>query len=214
MSTRGWPDHPLVQLTLVRFREFFREPEAVFWVFVFPVLLAAGLGIAFRNQAPERIARGRGRRRAASAGGDARRCGQQPGRLAARARRVRGRRRLCAPGMSRWSSCLSPATGSSTASMTAGPRAGPPGSWWTTRSSAPPAAGDPVTRDATGRCASAGSRYIDFLVPGLLGMNLMGSGIWGIGFAIVDARRRSCSSGSSRRRCRGSNTWRRSSFRG
>jgi len=35
-----------------------------------------------------------------------------------------------------------------------------------------------------------GSRYIDFLVPGLLGMNLMGSGIWGLGFAIVDARRK------------------------
>jgi ABC-type multidrug transport system permease subunit len=35
-----------------------------------------------------------------------------------------------------------------------------------------------------------GGRYIDFLVPGLLGMNLMGSGIWGIGFAIVDARRK------------------------
>jgi hypothetical protein len=33
-----------------------------------------------------------------------------------------------------------------------------------------------------------GSRYIDFVIPGLLGMNLMGSGIWGIGFAIVDSR--------------------------
>src|SRR6202047_4425538 len=43
-------DHPLVQLTLVRFREFIREPEALFWVFVFPILLAAGLGIAFRNR--------------------------------------------------------------------------------------------------------------------------------------------------------------------
>jgi len=43
-------DHPLVQLTLVRFREFYREPEALFWVFVFPLLLAAGLGIAFRNR--------------------------------------------------------------------------------------------------------------------------------------------------------------------
>ena len=51
---RPWTDHPLVQLTRVRYREFFREPEAVFWVFVFPVLLAAGLGIAFRNRAPER----------------------------------------------------------------------------------------------------------------------------------------------------------------
>jgi ABC-type multidrug transport system permease subunit len=35
-----------------------------------------------------------------------------------------------------------------------------------------------------------GARYIDFLVPGLLGMSLMSSGIWGIGFSIVDARRR------------------------
>ena len=43
-------DHPLIQLTLVRFREFLREPEAVFWVFIFPILLAAGLGIAFRNR--------------------------------------------------------------------------------------------------------------------------------------------------------------------
>src|SRR5512142_1715701 len=43
-------DHPLLQLTLVRIREFAREPEAIFWVFVFPILLAAGLGIAFRNR--------------------------------------------------------------------------------------------------------------------------------------------------------------------
>src|ERR1019366_9153068 len=43
-------DHPLVQLTLVRFREFLREPEALFWVFAFPLLLAAGLGVAFRNR--------------------------------------------------------------------------------------------------------------------------------------------------------------------
>ena len=40
-----------------------------------------------------------------------------------------------------------------------------------------------------------GARYIDFLIPGLLGMNLMGSGIWGLGFAIVDARKNGCSSG-------------------
>ncbi len=53
---RRWRSHSLVQLTLVRYREFIREPEAVFWVFVFPILLTAGLGIAFRNQAPERTA--------------------------------------------------------------------------------------------------------------------------------------------------------------
>src|SRR5580692_7772127 len=49
-SKAQFVDHPLVQLTLVRFREFLREPEALFWVFVFPLLLAAGLGIAFRNR--------------------------------------------------------------------------------------------------------------------------------------------------------------------
>src|ERR1700761_8276310 len=40
----------LFQLTIVRFRLFLREPEAIFWIFVFPILLAVGLGIAFRNR--------------------------------------------------------------------------------------------------------------------------------------------------------------------
>jgi ABC-type multidrug transport system permease subunit len=35
-----------------------------------------------------------------------------------------------------------------------------------------------------------GARYIDFVVPGLLGMNLMGSAMWGLGFSIVDARQK------------------------
>jgi len=33
-----------------------------------------------------------------------------------------------------------------------------------------------------------GSRYIDFLIPGLIGLNLMGSGMWGVGFSITMAR--------------------------
>jgi len=45
-------DHPLVQLTLARMREFYREPEAIFWVFGFPLVLAFALGIAFRNRGP------------------------------------------------------------------------------------------------------------------------------------------------------------------
>ena len=50
-STRlPWTARSLAQLTLVRFREFLREPEAVFWTFFFPVVLAIGLGIAFRNK--------------------------------------------------------------------------------------------------------------------------------------------------------------------
>ena len=35
-----------------------------------------------------------------------------------------------------------------------------------------------------------GTRYLDYVLPGLLAMNLMGSGMWGIGFSIVDARRK------------------------
>src|SRR5438270_721639 len=46
-AQRGFRRSSMAQLTLVRFREFIREPEAVFWTFVFPILLAAGLGIAF-----------------------------------------------------------------------------------------------------------------------------------------------------------------------
>src|SRR5947209_4131252 len=55
---RGFMRSSLVQLTLVRFREFIREPEAVFWTFIFPILLAAGLGIAFRQRGPDKIAVG------------------------------------------------------------------------------------------------------------------------------------------------------------
>jgi len=43
----------LFQLTVTRFRVFFREPEAVFWIFIFPILLSVGLSIAFRNRSAE-----------------------------------------------------------------------------------------------------------------------------------------------------------------
>jgi ABC-2 type transport system permease protein len=52
---RSLRDSSMVQLTLVRFREFIREPEAVFWTFVFPILLAAGLGLAFRQRGPDKV---------------------------------------------------------------------------------------------------------------------------------------------------------------
>src|SRR5205085_7991178 len=45
----------LYQLTLWRTREFIREPEAVFWVFAFPILLAFVLGLAFKNRGPEKV---------------------------------------------------------------------------------------------------------------------------------------------------------------
>ncbi len=66
--------------------------------------------------------------------------------------------------------------------------AAPPGCWPIPPSSGPRGARTVHATDKFVR--EPGSRYIDFLVPGLLGMNLMGSGIWGMGFAIVDARRK------------------------
>ena len=107
MSRRRWRDHPLVQLTLVRYREFYREPEAVFWVFIFPMLLTAGLGIAFRSRPPDRtpvalVARGRADDtpgRAARARPTASRSARSP---------TRRRPRRSAPATSRWSSCRRP----------------------------------------------------------------------------------------------------------
>jgi hypothetical protein len=55
LRRRGFMKSSMVQLTLVRFREFIREPEAVFWTFIFPILLAAGLGIAFRQRGPDKV---------------------------------------------------------------------------------------------------------------------------------------------------------------
>ena len=47
------PGPPLLELTRARLLEFVREPEALFWVFAFPVLLALALGLAFRGKEPE-----------------------------------------------------------------------------------------------------------------------------------------------------------------
>ncbi len=55
MSRRERPSHPLVELTIARLLEFFREPEAVFWVIVFPLALAFALGVAFRAKTDEPV---------------------------------------------------------------------------------------------------------------------------------------------------------------
>ena len=55
MRDRGGAYPPLVELTLARLREFLREPEALFWVFVFPILMACALGVAFRARGDEPV---------------------------------------------------------------------------------------------------------------------------------------------------------------
>jgi ABC-2 type transport system permease protein len=182
MNSRRWADQPLAQLTLVRFREFWREPEAIFWVFVFPILLAAGLGLAFRNRPPEAIG------------------------IAAvtpeLARSLRQEKLLDVEQLS--AAAAEEALRTGKVALFAAPS--PDGAVVYRYDNTNPegrtarmlaegaiqrAAGrvDPVpTSDRLMR--EPGSRYIDFLIPGLLGMNLMGSAMWGLGFAIVDARRK------------------------
>src|SRR5580692_11114252 len=169
----------LFQLTSTRFRLFLREPEAIFWVFIFPILLAVGLGIAFRNRPADVLPVG-----ATSA---------------------------------QLTQALAADTGLNAATMdeSAGTHAlaigtidllaiqGTQGVVYKYDSTNPDARAarllaERAIQTAAGRrdavasqnefVHETGARYIDFVVPGLLGMNLMGSAIWGMGFAIVEAR--------------------------
>ncbi|HKT58429.1 MAG TPA: ABC transporter permease [Gemmatimonadales bacterium] len=185
MAEWRWLRHPLVQLTLVRYREFYREPEAIFWVFIFPVLLTAGLGIAFRSRAPERTPVA-----LVATHGDT----TLAGRLARDdGLKVRTLTDSAATQALRAGdvALVVVATGSGVEYRYDPERPDAREARLRADEAVQRAAGrsDPVpARERTLR--EAGSRYVDFVVPGLLGMNLMGSGIWGIGFAIVDARRK------------------------
>ena len=184
---RRWPDHPLVQLTRVRYREFFREPEAVFWVFIFPVLLAAGLGIAFRNRAPDQTS-------VAVVAVDTN--------AVVLADALRSAPELKVSLLTDSVAAEALRTGEVALVVAPGPEGRLEYRYDETRPESRIArlVVDDALQRAAGRrdpvpvsgqlVHERGSRYIDFLVPGLLGMNLMGSGIWGVGFAIVDARKK------------------------
>jgi ABC transporter DrrB family efflux protein len=182
-----WTERALPQLTLVRFREFIREPEAVFWTFFFPVVLAIGLGIAFRNKPADtvtvavvrgtpgadtvaaRIARSAGlevRVLDDSAAAHALRTGE----VALVARTTDGRAVQYTFDDTRPEGRSARFLVDDAVQRGAG------------RS-------DPVATTER-KVREKGSRYIDFVIPGLLGMNIMAGGIWGLGFAIVEARRK------------------------
>lgn len=175
-------DNALVQLTLVRFREFLREPEALFWVFVFPLVLAAGLGIAFRNRPPDVVKIGAvGAQLKASLAAektlDVTEYSLDDGQQALRTGKIALLAEPGAPGQIAYHYDETSPDGR-TARMLAD-------------AAVQRAAGrvDPIT-SSDRLVREPGSRYIDFLIPGLLGMNLMGSGIWGLVFTIADARRK------------------------
>ena len=186
MSER-FADRSLVQLVSVRFKEYTREPEALFWSFGFPILLAIGLGIAFRSKPPDVV-------HVAVANN-----GSRSGALADALRRDHS---LAVEQLSPDSAAAALRTGR--VALIASPN-GVDGVRYEYDDTRPDArnarliANDAVQRGA-GRVdilptaeqhvREAGSRYIDFVVPGLLGMTIMGGGIWGLGFSIVDQRRK------------------------
>ncbi len=171
----------LYQLTMVRFRLFLREPEAIFWIFVFPILLAVGLGIAFRNRPADVFQVGATTPQLTQA------LAADKGLKAATMNDADGTRAL--------------ATGSILLLVTKTPD-GVSYKYDETNPDARTArmVADRAIQTAAGRHEAVhvenqlvhetGARYIDFVVPGLLGMNLMGSAIWGMGFSIVESRQK------------------------
>ena len=178
-------NHPLTQLVLARIREFWRQPEAVFWVYVFPLIMMVALGIAFRSQPvgtfdvdvvqgalPDTLQ--------ASLEEDARFEVHRQDQATAQKRLRAGKTDVVV---------VAETGGRPHAYYFDATR---PGSLLARNSV------DDVLQRAAGRqdviqsvdheMSDVGGRYIDFLVPGLIGMGLLGGGLWGVGFAIVDLR--------------------------
>jgi ABC-2 type transport system permease protein len=173
---------PFIELTIARVHELIREPEAVFWVFVFPIVLAAILALAFRSRPPDALPVGI----AAGPQADARlgALSSEPELKAtvlpeadARAALVRGRIVLLVSAGDPPSYEYDPAQPEARTARLA------------VDAALQRAAGrTDAFRAGVEEIREPGARYIDFLVPGLLGMNLMGTGMWGIGFSLVVAR--------------------------
>jgi ABC-2 type transport system permease protein len=172
----------IVELVSVRTKEFVRESEALFWVFGFPLILALALGFAFREKPPDRVPV------AIVAGKNA----QQ--RLAALQKSP-----VLLPSIMREKEARDALRRGKVSLLVEGADtvlfrfdATRPDAQSARReadNALQTAAGRRdviVTREE--RVHEQGARYIDFLIPGLLGMNLMGTGMWSMGFTIANAR--------------------------
>lgn len=190
---RGGALHPLAELTRVRLLEFRREPEALFWVFVFPVLLAVALGIAFRETPPAPYQVG------VTDPAVAERLADTEGAEGLEVEPVSLDEGLDALSRGRFDVVID-GVGGPTIEGQVGEGVRYHFDPMRPESRAGQLAADRALQRAFGRSdpvitaldpvSVAGSRYIDFLIPGIIGMNLMGSSLWGIGFSIVVARTR------------------------
>ena len=179
--------HPLVELTAMRIREFLREKEAVFWVFIFPVLMTFALGIAFRNTTPDKTpvaiestadAKANEVAQLLSASPDVTATVMTPSE-AAQALRSGKVSIVVRPQNESFDYRFDPTRPESRTARLVVDDALQRGKGRAD-----------VVRVGEERITEPGARYVDFLVPGLIGMNLMGSGLWGLGFTVVIARSR------------------------
>src|SRR5882762_9249127 len=178
--------HPLWQLTLMRWRIFVREPSALFWTYGFPVVLALALGVAFRNRPPEPVVVAV----EASPG-----CENWRDALATNSqvhvRWLNPQEAHEALRVGKVSVVVGRQTSDSHSRVYQFDPTRP-------ESRMARAIVDDALQQAKNRTdptpiqnqlvTEPGSRYIDFLIPGLLGFNLMSSGLWGVGFVIVEMR--------------------------
>lgn len=176
---------PILQLMLAHLKVGLREPEAIFWTYGFPLLLVLGLGLAFSRQSDPVVlfdavdGEASLRVRQALSGNAGFQVVSNPSEEAFRRLR-RNKTPLVV--------AMDPENGGFTYHFDP---TNPEGA-------AARAAVDDALQRAAGRADSLpvqdakvtapGSRYVDFLVPGLIGMNLMGGGFWGVGFLLVDMR--------------------------
>ena len=177
-------------LLMARMLELKREPEVVFWVFAFPLLLAVGLGVAFRNKPAEAVSvaivectTGPSNLQTMLANSPQHEL-FKPHVLGAQEAETGFRLGkydlvVASDGKGGFVYRYDPARPESVLAKTE------------VNDALQAAAGrKDVVATTAAASSEPGSRYIDFLIPGLLGMNLMNSGMWGIGFALVDMRQR------------------------
>ena len=173
----------------VRMKELRREPEVIFWVFGFPILLALGLGIAFRDKPADRssvvIVSGAGAENALSM------IQHSPASASIRADLLDESTALHGFRLGKYDLVIRPDENGAyqyrydpARSESVLARSVVDDALQTMAGRKNPVSTSIVTS------SEPGSRYIDFLIPGLLGMNLMNGAMWGIGFAIVDMRQR------------------------
>jgi len=183
MSERRY--FPLWSLVLCRLRLFYRQPAAVFWTYGFPLLMVTALGLAFREQTKETILVDVVGPQAASVEAQLARFPQF---------------RVQAPEAQAWKKRLQAGKTDLVVETSQSPSA-PPRFWVEPHRAesllARQAVENALLRSTNGAALpqfaeshleEIGSRYIDFLLPGMIGMNLMGGGLWGIGFVLVDMR--------------------------